>query len=153
VGTITYILLVLAAAVALAAVLAAVARARARRGRRTFAATTDGLAAATAYVKGFCDDSRAAIVIDEIASNIVRCSGASSFDLTYRREPPGYTLVFSDAGKPFNPLAHPDPDVTAAAEDRAIGGLGIFMVKQMADSVNYEWRGGRNVLTVCMKEL
>ena len=120
--------------------------------RRTFAAATEGLAAATDFVKGFNDDHRAAIVIDEIASNIVRCSGASTFELAYRRRESGYALVFSDAGTPFNPLAHPDPDVTAAAEDRAIGGLGIFMVKQMAESVDYAWRGGRNVLTVCMKE-
>ena len=120
--------------------------------RRTFAAATEGLAAATDFVKGFNDDHRAAIVIDEIASNIVRCSGASTFELAYRRRESGYALVFSDAGTPFNPLSHPDPDVTAAAEDRAIGGLGIFMVKQMAESVDYAWRGGRNVLTVCMKE-
>ena len=120
--------------------------------RRTFAAATEGLAAATDFVKGFSDDHRAAIVIDEIASNIVRCSGASTFELAYRRRESGYALVFSDAGTPFNPLAHPDPDVTAAAEDRAIGGLGIFMVKQMAESVDYVWRSGHNVLTVCMKE-
>ena len=120
--------------------------------RRTFAASTEGLAAATDFVTGFSDDHRAAIVIDEIASNIVRCSGASTFELAYRRRESGYALVFSDAGTPFNPLSHPDPDVTAAAEDRAIGGLGIFMVKQMAESVDYAWRSGHNVLTVCMKE-
>ena len=120
--------------------------------RRTFAASAEGLAAATDFVKGFCGDHRAAIVIDEIASNIVRCSGASTFELAYRRSAGGYALVFTDAGTPFNPLAHPDPDVTASAEERTIGGLGIFMVKQMAENVDYEWRGGCNVLTVCMKE-
>ena len=91
-------------------------------------------------------------MIDEIASNIVRCSGATTFDLAFRRAAPGYALVFSDAGTPFNPLAHPDPDVTAAAEDRSIGGLGIYMVKQLAASVTYERHDGRNVLTVRMKE-
>ena len=119
--------------------------------RRTFAASAEGLTAATEFVKDFNKDHRAAIVIDEIASNIVRCSGASTFELAYRRAESGYALGFSDAGTPFNPLAHPEPDVTAAAENRAIGGLGIFMVKQMAASVDYERRGGRNVLTVCMK--
>jgi len=118
---------------------------------RTFAATTDGLAACSAYVGGFCDDPKAAIVIDEIASNIVRCSGATTFDIDYLYRKDGYALVFSDAGTPFDPLAHPDPDVAAAAEDRAIGGLGIFMVKQMAASVAYARAGGRNVLTVEMK--
>ena len=120
--------------------------------RRMFAASAEGLAAATDFVQGFCADHRAAIVIDEIASNIVRCSGASTFELAYRRSAGGYALVFTDAGTPFNPLAHPDPDVTASAEERTIGGLGIFMVKKMAETVDYEWRGGCNVLTVCMKE-
>lgn len=118
---------------------------------RKFAATADGLAACSAYVAGFCDDPKAAIVIDEIASNIVRCSGATTFDIDFLHRDDGYALVFTDAGTPFNPLAHPDPDVTAAAEDRAIGGLGIFMVKQMASSVGYVRRGGRNVLTVELK--
>ncbi len=119
--------------------------------RRTFAATVEGLAAAAAYVKGFCADPKAAIVIDEIASNIVRCSGAETFELTYRLAKDGYALVFSDGGTPFNPLEQPSPDVTSPGEDRSVGGLGIFMVKQMAESVAYERRGAHNVLTVCMK--
>ena len=119
--------------------------------RRTFAATVEGLAAAAAYVKGFCADPKAAIVIDEIASNIVRCSGAETFELTYRLAECGYALVFSDAGTPFNPLTQPSPDVTTPGEDRPIGGLGIFMVKKMAEFVTYERRGAHNVLTVCMK--
>ena len=120
--------------------------------RRAFPATVEGLTAAAAYVKEFCSDPRAAVVIDEVASNIARCSGATTFELTYRRAASGYELVLSDAGTPFDPLAHPDPDVTAAAEDRSIGGLGIYMVKQLAASVTYERHDGRNVLTVRMKE-
>ena len=122
-------------------------------GCRAFMATADGLAAAAEYIKGFCDDPRAAVVIDEIASNIVRCSGAATFDLAYLYRKDGYALVFRDAGTPFNPLERPDPDVAAPPEDRAVGGLGIFMVRRMAASVGYARHDGRNVLTVEMKRV
>lgn len=59
-----------------------------------------------------------------------------------------FTMVFSDGGKPFNPLAKPDPDITLSAEERDIGGLGIFMTKKMMDQVIYEYKDGRNVLTL-----
>ncbi len=55
----------------------------------------------------------------------------------------GITLV--DAGKPFDPLAKEDPDVTLSAEERKIGGLGIFMVKKSMDDVYYENTDGKNV--------
>ncbi len=55
------------------------------------------------------------------------------------------TLV--DAGIPYDPLAKPDPDVTLSAEEREIGGLGIYMVKQKMDEMHYEYRDGQNMLT------
>jgi anti-sigma regulatory factor (Ser/Thr protein kinase) len=48
-------------------------------------------------------------------------------------------------------LAKEDPDVTLAAEDRQIGGLGIFMVKKSMDNVSYEYNEGRNILTLKKK--
>ena len=60
-------------------------------------------------------------------------------------------LVFCDNGEPYNPLAAKEPDVTASAEERAIGGLGIFMVRKMMDNVEYMYKGGQNVLTLTMK--
>ena len=60
-------------------------------------------------------------------------------------------MVFSDDGRAFDPTTEvAAPDITASAEERSIGGLGIFMVKKMAKSVAYERRDGRNVLTVVM---
>lgn len=58
------------------------------------------------------------------------------------------TLQLTDAGIPFNPLEREDPDVTAAAEDRTIGGLGIFMVKKSMDDVRYERINDTNVFTM-----
>ena len=57
-------------------------------------------------------------------------------------------IVFSDSGIPYDPLAKDDPDVTLAAEDREIGGLGIFMIKKSMDNVTYEYADGRNILTL-----
>ena len=58
------------------------------------------------------------------------------------------TIRFVDSGKPFNPLAKEDADTTLSADEREIGGLGILMVKKSMDAVDYEYRDGRNVLTI-----
>lgn len=57
-------------------------------------------------------------------------------------------ITFEDSGIPYDPLAKPDPDTTLAAEDRGVGGLGIFMVKKSMDDVIYEYREGKNILTL-----
>ena len=64
------------------------------------------------------------------------------------KEPDPLWLGFRDNGKPYNPLDAKEPDITASAEDRAIGGLGIFMVRKMMDNVEYEYTGGMNKLTL-----
>jgi len=61
------------------------------------------------------------------------------------------TVMLKDAGVPFNPLEMAEPDLTASAEERKIGGLGIFLCKQMMDSVEYKYEGGCNVLTMKKK--
>lgn len=57
-------------------------------------------------------------------------------------------FVLSDSGKPFDPTAAPDPDIAASVLDRPIGGLGIFLVRQIMDEVQYNYAGGHNVLTM-----
>lgn len=57
-------------------------------------------------------------------------------------------IVLTDQGVPFDPLAKPDPDVTLSADERQIGGLGIYMVKKTMDDVRYEYRDGSNILTI-----
>ena len=60
-------------------------------------------------------------------------------------------LIFRDNGKPYSPLDAKEPDITASAEDRAVGGLGIFMVRKMLDDVEYEYTRGMNKLTLSKK--
>ncbi len=58
------------------------------------------------------------------------------------------TIELRDAGVPFNPLEAPDPDVSLPANERKVGGLGIFLCKKMMDSINYRYENGNNVLTM-----
>jgi anti-sigma regulatory factor (Ser/Thr protein kinase) len=55
---------------------------------------------------------------------------------------------FADSGIPFNPLLREAPDLTVPMKERKIGGLGIMMVRQRMDSVEYEYKDGKNILTV-----
>lgn len=57
-------------------------------------------------------------------------------------------LTFEDSGTPYDPLAKEDPDVTLSANEREVGGLGIFMVKKTMDDMYYEYRDGKNILTL-----
>lgn len=116
---------------------------------RAFPCTNDGAIGARAFLEVVCDSPKAAIVLDEIVSNIVRCSGASTFRVGVGQTSEGLTMAFSDDGKPFDPTRDVrEPDVTASIDERGIGGLGIFMVKKMAKSVTYRRDADRNVLTV-----
>ncbi len=63
------------------------------------------------------------------------------------------TIIFEDTGIPYDPLAKEDPDVTLSAEERQIGGLGIYMVKKSMDSMEYEYRDNKNILTLKKKFL
>ena len=60
-------------------------------------------------------------------------------------------LTFRDEGVPFNPLAKEDPDVTLPAEERSIGGLGIFLCKKMMDRVSYTFENGCNIFQMEIK--
>lgn len=123
---------------------------------RTFPASLEGLAHATQFLQrrldaGDCAEKTKAammVAIDEIASNIVRYSGAPDFTVQVVFDDESVRVIFSDAGKEFNPLAKEDPDVTLSITERAIGGLGLFMVKRMMDEVSYDYVDGRNVLTL-----
>ena len=92
------------------------------------------------------------VVTDEIYSNIVYYSGANRAEILFRNDADKITLIFQDDGKPYNPLEAEEPDITAGIEDRKIGGLGLFMVKKMAESVQYEYAAGRNCMTVILSK-
>lgn len=66
-------------------------------------------------------------------------------------DPVTVTLTFIDQGTPYDPLKRKEPDVTLPAEERGIGGLGIFLTKKTMDDVSYEYRDGQNILTLKKK--
>lgn len=57
-------------------------------------------------------------------------------------------ITFMDEGMPYNPLEKEDPDVTLPAEERPIGGLGIYIVKKSMDEVTYKYEDGKNILSM-----
>ena len=96
------------------------------------------------------------IAVEEVYVNIAHYAynpevGGVTIRVQIEEEPLSVILTFIDEGKPYDPLAKEDPDVTLAAEDRQIGGLGIFMVKKSMDNVSYEYNEGRNILTLKKK--
>lgn len=88
------------------------------------------------------------IAFDEIYSNIVNYSNADIAEIKYEIVGGKLILTFSDNGTPYNPLETKEPDVTLSAEDRKIGGLGIFMVKKMTESMEYKYENERNILSI-----
>ena len=132
---------------------------RPNRHVRTFPATQDGVGQASEFLDETLAGDDAAglppaagpklhVILDEIASNIVKHSGASGFDVDLEFLEDGVKLSFVDDGSPYDPLAHADPDTTLAPEKRPIGGLGIMMVKKMSKSVSYARENSRNFLAV-----
>lgn len=92
------------------------------------------------------------VVLDEVLSNIANYAydgdtGEMSVEVSELERGTGVKLVFTDKGRPYNPLEREDPDITLSAEERQIGGLGIFMVKKIMDTVLYENDGVHNILT------
>lgn len=93
------------------------------------------------------------IAIDELFGNIAHYAyepdvGKVSVRAEIVENPLAVVITFSDSGVPYNPLANDDPDVTKSAEEREIGGLGIYMVKKSMDEMSYEYKDGKNILTI-----
>lgn len=93
------------------------------------------------------------VCVEEIFVNIAHYAYAPDTGMATVRaetsgEPLEISITFIDKGKPFNPLAKEDPDVTLPAEERKIGGLGIYMTKKMMDDVTYEYKDGCNILQI-----
>ena len=93
------------------------------------------------------------VAVEEIFMNIASYayapgSGRALVSIEISEGPRAAVITFADRGVPYDPLAKEDPDVTLSAEERQIGGLGIFMVKKTMDDVTYEYRDGQNILTL-----
>ena len=93
------------------------------------------------------------IAIDELYGNIAsyaygEVSGEVTVIIDRDSTPGAVSISFQDEGKPFNPLESGEPDVTLSARERKVGGLGIFLVRKSMDDVLYEYRDGKNILTI-----
>ena len=93
------------------------------------------------------------IAIDELFGNIAHYAyGSEEGEATVRVEvtesPLAVVVTFIDRGVPYDPLAKDDPNTTLSAEEREIGGLGIFMVKKSMDDIAYEYKDGQNILKI-----
>lgn len=93
------------------------------------------------------------VAIDELFGNIAHYAydngtGSATVRIEVTEEPLAVILTFIDSGKPFNPLERPEPDTTLSAQERAIGGLGIFLVKKTMDEVVYRYEDGHNILSI-----
>lgn len=93
------------------------------------------------------------VAIDELFSNVVHYSGSSKMTLVLEvvEDVLTATLTFIDNGIAYDPLSKKDPDISLSAEDREIGGLGIFLVKKTMDGIEYKREGEKNVLKVTKK--
>lgn len=87
-------------------------------------------------------------VTDNSPSTLVPAPGQATITCTLTPSPPAITIRFTDVGVPYNPLAKPDPDITLDSEARQIGGLGIYMVKNSMDDIQYEYHNNQNILTI-----
>ncbi|MBQ7503908.1 MAG: ATP-binding protein [Ruminococcus sp.] len=93
------------------------------------------------------------VAIDELFGNIARYAynpetGKATVRLEVEENPLSVIITFIDNGRPFNPLRQADPDITLSAEEREIGGLGIFLVKKTMDLIEYDYRDGQNILKI-----
>lgn len=91
------------------------------------------------------------VTVDEVFSNIVRYSGATTVDLACQHSEDRFVLRFADNGRPYDPTTQQDPDTTLSAEEREIGGLGIFIVKKAMDDISYTYADHQNILTLTKK--
>ena len=91
--------------------------------------------------------------VEELFVNIARYAyapdtGNATVRVEVLNEPLSVFITFIDNGVPYDPLAKEDPDVTLPAEERGIGGLGIYMVKKLTDNISYEYKDGKNILSI-----
>ena len=91
------------------------------------------------------------MAVDELFGNIClyaygEGAGPVTVSVGLEGDPPAATVAFCDSGSPYNPLEADLPDIGLDIEDRPVGGLGIFLIREMMDSMSYEYKDGCNVL-------
>ena len=127
----------------------------------TVEASTENLSKVTAFIDELLEQAdcpmktqlQIDLAIEEIFVNIAHYAyapekGDATVCVELTEKPRSTRITFIDRGKPYDPLAAADPDVSAPAADRRIGGLGVFLVKKTMDDVQYAYRDGQNILTI-----
>ena len=131
---------------------------------KTFPAKTDALSDVLGFVDEMLESygcpmkiqTAICVAIEEVFVNVARYAyadgdGEASLCIGFNEETKEITFRLSDKGVPFDPLQKPDPDITLSAEEREIGGLGIFITKKTMDRVTYAYENGENILTMMKK--
>lgn len=135
-----------------------------RMTHQRFPADTESLADVLGYVEQTLEtfacpmkvQMAICVAIEEVFVNVAHYAyGDSEGDMElaigFDAESRTITFRMTDQGIPFDPLAKPDPDITLSAEEREIGGLGIFIAKKTMDSISYAYENGKNILTMIKK--
>ena len=130
----------------------------------TLEAKTENLDKVLSFVDGHLEEQECPmktqmqidIAVEELFVNIAHYAynpevGPVTIRVEVQKEPLAVTVTFIDHGVPYDPLAKEDPDITLSAEERQIGGLGIFMVKKSMDDIAYEYKDGQNILYIKKK--
>ena len=96
------------------------------------------------------------LAVEEIFVNIANYAyspktGSALIKVEITQDSPAIRITFIDSGIPYDPLTKDDPDITLPSDKRAIGGLGIFLVKKIMDTIHYQYIHGKNTLTIIKK--
>ena len=97
------------------------------------------------------EDFQVDLILEEVFANIVQYSNSKYIDVYADFENQTLTVEFVDNGIPFNPLLKEDPELPDNIDDAQIGGLGIFLTKEMADDLYYHYANGENHLKIIKK--
>lgn len=135
-----------------------------RMTNKTFPAKTEALSDVLGFVEQTLESFECpmktqmalCVAIEEVFVNVAHYAypdseGDMTLDIGFAEESRTVTFRMADKGIPFDPLKKSDPDITLSAEDREIGGLGIFITKKTMDSLSYAYENGENILTMIKK--
>lgn len=122
-------------------------------------ATVDNLDFVLEYVENILDENGVspkisismAVAVEELYVNIAHYAyneQGGEAEINCECKDNKITVTFVDSGPEFDPLKHPDPDITLSASERSIGGLGIYMTKKSMDEMIYSREDGKNILTI-----
>ena len=127
----------------------------------TIEAKTENLPVVTAWIEKALEEvdcpikaqMQIDVAIDELFGNIARYAytpdiGEAAVRFAFDADTRTVSISFLDSGIPFDPLSQAAPDINTPAEERAVGGLGIYLVRKTMDRVDYRYADGKNILTI-----